>query len=138
MLAGVDDCVFLDRPKISDERGSLVVVTATEIPFPIRRTFWVTNVPSDVVRGQHAHRELFEAIFVLAGAMTIEIDDGLQKRQVRLDDPARGLLLVPAIWRSMRDYTPGAVSMVFCSHAYDASDYILRYNDFLEFRGLKQ
>lgn len=85
-----------------------------------------------VVRGKHAHKELHQVLFCVAGACTIHLDDGKEKIDVRLDKPSRGLLIGPGMWREMYDFTPGAVLMVLASEYYDESDYIRDYDAFLQ------
>lgn len=84
-----------------------------------------------VVRGKHAHKKLHQILFCVAGACTVSLDDGKEKAEVRLDQPSRGLLIGPGIWREMYDFTPGAVLMVLASEYYDESDYIRDYQEFL-------
>ena len=85
-----------------------------------------------------SHRKLYQILFCVAGACTVGLDDGKEKTKVRLDQPNRGLLIGPGIWREMYDFSQGAVLMVLASEFYDESDYIRDYNVFLESVGEKK
>lgn len=124
---------FVDFQEHGDTRGQLVALEENKnIPFPIKRVYFMYDTLEGVVRGKHAHKELHQVLFCVAGACTIHLDDGKEKIDVRLDKPSRGLLIGPGMWREMYDFTPGAVLMVLASEYYDESDYIRDYDAFLQ------
>lgn len=123
---------FVDFQEHGDARGQLVALEENKnIPFPIKRVYFMYDTVEGVVRGKHAHRKLHQVLFCVAGACTIHLDDGREKVDVRLDQPSRGLLIGPGMWREMYDFTPGAVLMVLASEYYEESDYIRDYDEFL-------
>lgn len=127
--------VFIDFQEHGDWRGQLVALEENKnIPFSVKRVYFMYDTLEGVVRGKHAHRKLHQILFCVTGACTIRLDDGKEKTEVRLDQPSRGLLIGPGVWREMFDFTPGAVLMVLASEYYDESDYIRDYEEFLKSR----
>ncbi len=123
---------LIDLPVVSDPRGDLTFVEGERhIPFPIRRVYYLYNVPVDAERGGHAHKELEQVVFALWGSFRITIDDGASKSEYWLRDPRKGLYVNRLIWREMDSFSQGAVCMVLASQVYDEGDY---YRDYEEFR----
>lgn len=130
---------FIDFQEHGDWRGQLVALEENKnIPFAVKRVYFMYDTKKGIVRGKHAHRKLYQILFCVAGACTVGLDDGKEKTKVRLDQPNRGLLIGPGIWREMYDFSQGAVLMVLASEFYDESDYIRDYNVFLESVGEKK
>ena len=124
---------FIDFQEHGDWRGQLVALEENKnIPFSVKRVYFMYDTKEGVVRGKHAHKKLQQMLFCVAGACTIYLDDGKDKIEVRLEYPSKGLLIGPGIWREMYDFTPGAVLMVLASEYYDENDYIRNYDVFLE------
>lgn len=124
---------FIDFQEHGDWRGQLVALEENKnIPFAVKRVYFMYDTKEGVVRGKHAHRELYQILFCVAGACTVSLDNGKEKTEVRLEQPYRGLLIGPGIWREMYNFTPGAVLMVLASEYYDEGDYIRDYGVFLE------
>lgn len=124
---------FIDFQEHGDWRGQLVAIEENKnIPFSVKRVYFMYDTLEGVVRGKHSHRKLQQILFCVAGACTISLDDGKEKIDVRLEQPSKGLLIGPGIWREMYDFVPGTVLMVLASEYYDESDYIRDYNIFLE------
>lgn len=122
----------IDLPVISDPRGDLTFVEGeNHIPFPIRRVYYLYNVPVDSERGGHAHKELEQVVFALSGSFRMKVDDGQTKSEYWLRDPRKGLYISRLIWREMDSFSQGAVCMVLASRRYDESDYYRDYKDFL-------
>ena len=122
-------------PKFADPRGNLSFVEQlNHIPFEIKRTYWIYDVPGGESRGAHAHRDLSQLIVAASGSFTVTLDDGKVKRTFMLNRPYQGLYVKPGIWRDLDDFSSGAVCMVLASDVYKADDYIRDYNEFLEFR----
>ena len=114
-----------------DLRGSLVAAEFTGLPFTPRRLFTVYDVPSESVRGAHAHRECAQFLVCLAGEVSCLVDDGSAREAIDLDTPEVGLHVPPMIWGTQWKYTRNAVLLVLASHPYDSADYIRDYEEFL-------
>lgn len=117
-----------------DFRGMLVAIEEQkDIPFPIRRVYYLYDTGEDVVRGYHAHKNLQQILICIHGSCKIRLDDGKSKVVVPLDKPYEGLYVSNAVWREMLDFSSDAVLLVLASEQYDESDYIRNYDDFLAF-----
>jgi dTDP-4-dehydrorhamnose 3,5-epimerase-like enzyme len=128
----VDDCRLVDLPTHGDERGALTVVEAeADIRFVFRRVYWLHRTTCGVTRAGHAHRALVQCYVAAAGAVTVDLDDGVRRRSVRLDRPDQGLIIGPGLWRDLRDFTDDAVMLVLASEHYDEADYIRDHAAFL-------
>ena len=131
----VDDCelIELDRHH-SQRKGDISVVeNRKEVPFDIKRIYYLYDVPGGADRGGHAHKELYQLIVAASGSFEVMLDDGKNKRTFRLNRPYKGLLLKPGIWRTLTDFSSGSVCMVLASEMYDEKDYIREYDDFLKY-----
>lgn len=117
-----------------DDRGQLVAVEAeADIPFPVRRVYYIFDTAPGVRRGYHAHKELEQVLICMHGSCRILLDNGHTRESVLLDSPLKGLHLFPCLWREMYDFSPGSVLMVLASERYSESDYIRDYGEFLNF-----
>lgn len=115
-----------------DSRGSLVALEQERnVPFEIRRVYYLFGTRDDVHRGQHAHRRLNQLAVAVRGSVTVLLDDGRGATEVRLDDPAQGLLMGPMVWRDLYDFSDDCVVMVLADQYYDPADYIADYTQFL-------
>jgi acetyltransferase-like isoleucine patch superfamily enzyme len=115
-----------------DLRGSLMAAEFSGLPFAPRRLFTVYDVPSESVRGAHAHRECSQFLVCLAGEVSCLVDDGSAREEIHLGSSEIGLHIPPMIWGTQWRYTRDAVLLVLASHPYDAADYIRDYEEFLE------
>ncbi|MBO4212231.1 MAG: FdtA/QdtA family cupin domain-containing protein [Oscillospiraceae bacterium] len=104
-----------------------------DIPFPIRRAYWITETEADLHRGFHAHKLNCQLLFCPHGCIDIIVDDGDNKRTVTLDKPGKGLILMPGLWREMVWRESGSVLCVLASEYYDEQEYIRDYNEFLAY-----
>lgn len=132
----VEDCkiVELDRHH-SQRKGDISVVeNGKEVPFGVKRIYYLYDVPGGADRGGHAHKALYQLIIAASGSFTITLDDGTNTKAFTLNRPYQGLLIKPGIWRTLNDFSSGAVCVVLASEVYDANDYIRDYNDFKIFR----
>lgn len=133
---GVGDVSLWPLPAYDDLRGSLMVAEFDQdLPFEPKRSFFVHNVPGYNVRGEHAHHQCKQFLVAVHGELSIVVDDGKQRKEVRLDSPSVGLYLPPGIWGIQYKFSSNAVLAVFASHPYRADDYIRDYSKFLRIKG---
>ena len=131
---GVGSCVLYKLPLVPDMRGNLSVAEyEKQIPFIPKRCFWVFDVPSREVRGEHAHKKLHQYLICVKGSVSVVLDDGVNKVEVVLDKPNLGLHIPPKVWGIQYKYSADAVLLVLASEAYDAEDYLRDYTDFISF-----
>ena len=115
-----------------DERGSLIALEGNKnIPFDIKRVYYIFGTKEGSRRGFHAHKKLKQVLVCVAGSCKILLDDGKSKQDISLDNPNKGLLIESMIWREMFDFSPDCVLMVLADEIYDESDYWRDYKDFL-------
>lgn len=132
----VYDCSIIDLSKHHSERkGNLSVVENCDtVPFEVKRTYYLYDVPGGESRGGHAHKALSQLIIAASGSFTVTLDDGNVKRTFLLNRPYQGLYVVPGIWRTLDDFSSGAVCMVLASEGYTEDDYIRDYNNFIDYK----
>lgn len=124
---------WIPFPVLGDERGSLVALEAEKnIPFAIKRVYYIFGTQPDVARGFHAHKALKQVTVCVSGKCRMLLDDGKNKESVWLDSPSKGILIDYLVWREMHDFSEDCVLLVLASEHYDETDYIRDYNDFLE------
>ena len=117
-----------------DDRGQLVALEEfKDIPFRIKRVYYMYNTVAGVVRGNHAHKSLQQILICIHGSCKVRLDNGKEKKVVPLEKPYEGLYVSNTMWREMFDFSPDAVLMVLASELYDESDYIRDYNEFLDY-----
>ena len=127
----VYDCNILVLNKINNSSGNITVIESNHnIPFPIRRVYYLYDVPGGESRGGHAHKQLYQLVVAASGSFDVLLDDGINKKIVKLNRPNYGLLVVPGLWRELFEFSSGAICLVLTSHIYDAGDYIRDYNEF--------
>lgn len=132
----VSDCgiIELDRHH-SQRKGDISVVeNGKEVPFDVKRIYYLYDVPGGADRGGHAHKELYQLIVAASGAFKVVLDDGENKMAFTLNRPYQGLLVKPGIWRTLTDFSSGSICMVLASEKYDENDYIREYNEFINYR----
>lgn len=128
----VKDCISIKLPKIEDYRGNLAVIENDVIPFKVQRVYYLYDVPSGASRGGHAHKNLHQFLVALSGSFDVIIKDGKNKKKVTLNNPSKGLLITPGIWRELENFSSGSVCLVLASHIYDEDDYIRDFSKFKE------
>ena len=132
------DITIIDLPKIVDPRGNLTVAEQMKnVPFEIARVYWTYDVPAGECRGGHAHKRLKQFVVALSGSFHVTLDNGYERRTVLLNHPWQGLLIDVNTWRTLDDFSSGAVCMVLASEPYDAEDYIEDYEEFLAYVNAK-
>jgi hypothetical protein len=135
MKSTVYNCSIVELPKIHNRAGNLTAVeNQINIPFEIKRIYYLYDVPAGEGRGGHAHKELQQFIIAVSGAFDVLIDDGINKKVVHLDRPYIGLHVINGIWREILNFSSGTVCLVLASHKYDQADYIRDYKTFKEFK----
>tara|TARA_R110002012_G_scaffold299047_1_gene497788 strand:- start:178 stop:579 length:402 start_codon:yes stop_codon:yes gene_type:complete len=128
---------IIDLPKYEDLRGNLSFLEEIEhIPYQIKRTFWIYDVPGGMVRGGHAFKEQKEFIIALSGSFDVKVDDGLISKTFSLNRSYYGLYVPNGLWRQMDNFSTNSVAMVVSSTLYLEEDYIRNYNDFLKFKNI--
>jgi dTDP-4-dehydrorhamnose 3,5-epimerase-like enzyme len=133
--ASIDDCKIIDLRKISDPRGNLTPIEGgVDIPFDIKRVYYLYDVPGGESRGAHAHKELQQLIIAANGSFTITLNDGNQKKSFTLNRSYYGLYIAPGIWRDLDNFSSGAVLLCLASEHYDAADYIRDYDEFIAYK----
>jgi len=133
MKKTVYDCSVIDVSKIHNEAGNITVVENGEnIPFDVKRIYYLYDVPSGEARGGHAHYELEQFIIAASGSFDVILNDGRNKKRVSLNRPNLALHIVPGLWRELDNFSSGSICMVLASHKYDECDYIRDYDLFLK------
>ena len=120
-------------PPHGDDRGQLVAIEAMkDLPFAVKRVYYIYDTLTDVRRGFHAHRNLQQILLCVHGSCKIHLDNGTDTAEVLLDKPNVGLYISNDMWREMYDFSEGAVLLVLASEYYDEADYIRNYDDFIK------
>lgn len=119
---------------ISDPRGNLTVSEENiELPFDLKRAYWIYDVPQGGNRGGHAHKKLQQVIIAVHGSFTVSLDNGKETKKYQLSNPGMGLYLGTEIWRTLDDFSEGAVCLVLASELYEPEDYLYEYDEFLTY-----
>ena len=135
MKISVSDCSVIELPKIENRSGNLTSIqNSIEIPFDIKRIFYLYDIPGGKDRGAHAHIECHQFLIAGSGSFDVLLDDGKSKKLVTLNQPYKGLHIPPGIWASEINFSSGSICLVLASHKYDEKDYIRNYNDFLKYK----
>jgi len=131
----MDKPQIIDLPKFLDARGNLSFVEQeNHIPFAIRRTYWLYDVPGGEARGGHAYKENQEFIVALSGSFDVVLDDGNEKTVYTLNRSYYGLYVPKGLWREMENFSTNSLAMVLSSTDYDTNDYIRDYDEFLKLK----
>jgi len=131
---GVGKCALWPLPNFDDMRGHLSVTQfADDLPFEPKRCFFVHKVPNYKVRGEHAHKICEQFLIAVHGDLSVVVDDGSNRKEVRLDSPSAGLYIPAGIWAIQYKFSPDSVLAVFTSHEYQSEEYIRQYADFLNY-----
>lgn len=130
----VYDCSIIELDKHHHEKGNITVVeNGVSVPFGIKRVYYLYDVPGGESRGGHAHKNLYQLIVAASGSFTVTLDDGKVKRTFMLNRPYQGLMVVPGIWRTLDDFSSGAICLVLASECYTEDDYIRDYAEFITY-----
>lgn len=130
----VYDCSIIYLPQVGDRQGHITAINnSEEIPFIIKRVFYLYDIPGGESRGAHAHKQCHQFLIAASGAFEVLLDDGNTQRVVNLNQPTRGLHIPPGIWASEINFSAGSICLVLASHPYAAEDYIRDYQGFLNY-----
>tara|TARA_B100000678_G_scaffold286678_1_gene291825 strand:- start:2890 stop:3282 length:393 start_codon:yes stop_codon:yes gene_type:complete len=125
---------MIHLPRIANRAGNITPVNnSREIPFDVKRVFYLYDIPGGESRGAHAHKECHQFLVAASGAFEVLLDDGHTKRLVQLNRPYIGLHIPPGIWASEINFSSGAICLVMASHAYDEKDYIRDYESYKQY-----
>ena len=128
----LDDCKIIDLPQIADPRGNLTFIEAQRnIPFEIKRVYYLYDVPGGATRAGHGHKTLQQLIIAMSGSFDVFLDDGFSKKRYHLNRSYFGLYVAPMMWREIDNFSSGSVCMVLASAHYEEADYYRYYADFL-------
>ena len=134
-MATVEDVRIIELPKFLDARGNLSFAEQNNhIPFEIKRTYWIYDVPGGEDRGGHAFKENQEVVIALSGAFDVVVDDGNTKITISLNRSYYGLYIPSGLWRTMENFSTNSFALEFGSKHYDASDYVRDYDEFLKLK----
>ena len=133
--ASIYDCSIIELPRLKNRAGNITVVNNNDnIPFEVKRIFYIYDIPGGEDRGAHAHKDCHQFLIAVSGSFEVEMDDGTKKRTVTLNRPYYGLHIPPGIWAAEKGFSSGAVCLVLTSHKYDEKDYIRDYSNFLAYK----
>ena len=131
----IKNCKIIELPKFTDTRGNLSFVEQwNHIPFEIKRTYWIYDVPGGEKRGGHAFKQNEEFIVALSGAFDVIVDDGNKKLKFTLNRSYYGLYVPAGLWREIENFSTNSVALEFGSIHYDEQDYIRDYNEYLKLK----
>jgi hypothetical protein len=136
-LPTVFDCSIVMLPKIMNRAGNITPVhSSLEIPFDVKRLFYLYDIPGGESRGAHAHQECHQFLVAASGSFEVLMDDGKTQRVVQLNRPYYGLHIPPLIWASEVNFSSGSICLVLTSHLYNPSDYVRDYTEYKKLRQL--
>ncbi|HEX2999447.1 MAG TPA: FdtA/QdtA family cupin domain-containing protein [Armatimonadota bacterium] len=135
----VRECKLIQLPKIADPRGNLSVIEGgRQIPFDIKRVFYLYDVPGGETRAGHANKNLQQLLIAMSGSFDVVIDDGMERKTFTLNRSYFGLYIPGMLWRELENFSSGAVCVVLCSDFYDAADYYRDYDEYVQvMKGLR-
>ncbi len=125
---------LIDLPRITDPRGNLTVAEQfVHVPFGIKRVYWTYDVPGGECRGGHAHKQCRTLVIAVSGSFHVTLDDGCERKTFLLNHPYQGLLIETGVWRTLEDFSSGAVCLSLASEPFSEEDYIREYDDYLDY-----
>ena len=135
MVYSVEDCQLIDLPIVHNQSGKMTVLENNmNIPFDIKRVYYLYDIPMDSERGGHSHYDLQQYIIAASGSFSFLLDDGKNKKEVFLNHPNKALHIKPGIWREMKDFSSVSICLVLASMKYSEDDYIREYQEFQNYR----
>lgn len=133
-LPKIYDCSVIELPKIKNRAGNISIVEGLKnLPFEVKRVFYLYDIPAGEDRGAHAHKACHQFLIAASGSFEVALDDGMNKKTVALNRPYYGLHIPPGIWAHELNFSSGSICLVLTSHKYDADDYIRDYANYLAY-----
>ncbi|SMO49911.1 WxcM-like, C-terminal [Saccharicrinis carchari] len=134
-VSDIHNCNVVELSKIHNPAGNITIVQNNkDLPFDVKRVYYLYDVPGGSERGGHAHKGLYQLIVAASGSFDVIIDDGKQKKIIQLNRPNFGLMVIPGIWREIVNFSSGAICFVLASEKYSEDDYIRSYDEFLNYK----
>lgn len=134
-LNTVNNCEIIELPKIHNPAGNITPLNSeVDVPFEIKRIYYLYDVPGGESRGGHAHYQLEQYLVAASGSFDVVLFDGKERRKVSLNRPYHALHIVPGIWRELENFSSGSICLVLASHKYDEKDYIRDFDAFKQFK----
>ena len=131
----IEDCRIIDFPKFTFRAGNISIYeNGREMPFEVKRVFYLYDIPSGESRGAHAHKECHQLIIAASGSFEVEVDDGNNKKVASLNRPFYGLHIPPGIWAHEMNFSAGAICLVLTSELFSEEDYIRNYMEFTDYK----
>jgi len=132
----IDDCNIIELPKVHSDSGNLSFVqNQDQLPFDIKRVYYLYDVPGGEGRGGHAHHKLHQYLIAASGSFDVVLNDGKNNKTITLNRPYHALNIVSGVWRELKNFSSGSICLVLASHEYDESDYIRKFQDYLNIYG---
>jgi len=131
-MGKLSDIEIKKIPTIEDYRGNLAVVEKAVFGYPVKRVYYLFDVPSSAKRGGHSHKKLHQTLVAISGSFEVVLNDGKEEKTIFLNKPNLGLHIVPGIWRELKNFSSGAVCLVFASEVFSEEDYIRDFQEFLK------
>lgn len=133
--ASVEDCSLITLPRHSERSGSLTSIeNSKDIPFDVKRVFYLYDIPGGESRGGHAHKECHQMLVAASGAFDVKVSDGVNEKVYRLDRPYYGLHIPPGVWAEEMNFSSGSICLVLTSHEFVEADYWRSYDEYLKFK----
>lgn len=137
-VSDIHNCNVVELSKIHNPAGNITIVqNKKDLPFNVKRVYYLYDVPGGSERGGHAHKELYQLIVAASGSFDVIIDDGKQKKVIQLNRPNFGLMVIPGIWREIVNFSSGAICFVLASEKYSEDDYIREYDTYKLWKSVK-
>jgi len=133
-MPSIYNCSIFELPRIKNRAGNITPVhNNIEIPFAVKRVFYLYDIPGGESRGAHAHKECHQFLIAASGSFEVSLDDSKTKRIVQLNRPYIGLHIPPGIWASEINFSSGSICLVLASHVFDETDYLRNYTHYLQY-----
>jgi len=129
----IHDCTLIDVPTFTDDRGAISVLDK-ELPFQVKRVFWLHHIAEGKDRGAHALLEGMEIMVAVHGSFVVDLDDGTEKASVILDNPSKGLIIRPGVWFRTHGYNEDGVSLILADEVYSRDRYTYNYDEYMDLR----
>lgn len=136
-VSTVDDCRLIRLPHHLGDFGSLTVADSPSLPFTLRRVYYIYDLPAGAERGGHSHYREHRLLIAASGCFDVTVDDGIDRRTFTLRSPFYGLYIPPGLWRTLSDFSSGAIALALCSNLYSADDYVRDYDLFLSLKSAR-